>query len=48
MITMKIEIKELNDSVFVETAKMITELINYHRKLTNSPKEFWQTDRRGS
>jgi GNAT superfamily N-acetyltransferase len=26
------------------TVKMITDLMNFHRKLTNAPKEFWQTE----
>jgi len=41
---MNISIKELKQDLFMDTAKMITELMNYHRKLTNSPKEFWQKD----
>jgi GNAT superfamily N-acetyltransferase len=41
---MNINIKELTDDLFVTTAKMITELMNYHRKLNNAPKEYWQTD----
>jgi ribosomal protein S18 acetylase RimI-like enzyme len=41
---MNINIKELQQELFMDTAKMITELMNYHRKLTNSPKEFWQKD----
>lgn len=41
---MNITIKELKEELFMDTAKMITELMNYHRKLNNAPKEFWQTD----
>ncbi|WP_460420590.1 GNAT family N-acetyltransferase [Paraclostridium sordellii] len=41
---MNIKIKEINDSLFLETIKMITELMNYHRNLNNAPKEYWQTD----
>ena len=36
--------KELQQDLFMDTAKMITGLMNYHRRLTNSPKEFWQSD----
>lgn len=31
------------NDLFEETAQMITDLMNYHRKLTNARKEFWQT-----
>lgn len=41
---MDINIKELSDELFLTTAKMITELMNYHRKLNNAPKEYWQND----
>lgn len=41
---MDIIIKELSDELFLTTTKMITELMNYHRKLNNAPKEYWQTD----
>lgn len=41
---MDISIKELSDDSFSTTVKMITELMNYHRKLNNSPEEYWQTD----
>jgi len=41
---MKIIIKELLKDDFSSTVKMITKLMNYHRKLTNAPKEYWQTD----
>lgn len=41
---MNIEIKEYVDELFIDTSKMLTELMNYHRKLTNAPKEYWQTD----
>lgn len=41
---MNINIKELSDDLVLTTAKMITELMNYHRKLNNAPKEYWQTD----
>lgn len=43
-IEMNIIIKELQQELFMDTAKMITELMNYHRKLNNAPKEFWQKD----
>lgn len=39
-----ISINEINDSLFLDTTEMITELMNYHRKLNNAPKEYWQTD----
>lgn len=41
---MNISIKELQEDLIMDTAKMITELMNYHRKLTDAPKEFWQND----
>ncbi len=41
---MNIYFVEVNESLFDTTVKMITDLMNYHRKLTNAPKEFWQTD----
>lgn len=41
---MNILIKKLTDDLFLITAKMITELMNYHRKINNAPKEYWQTD----
>lgn len=41
---MNIIIKELQQELFMDTAKMITELMNYRRKLNNAPKEFWQKD----
>lgn len=41
---MKINIIELSDDLFLITARMITELMNYHRKLNNAPKEYWQTE----
>lgn len=41
---MNININEINDSLFLDTTKMITGLMNYHRKLNNAPKEYWQTD----
>lgn len=41
---MNIIIKELSDELFLPTVKMITDLMNYHRKLNNAPKEYWQTD----
>lgn len=41
---MNIVIKEISDDLFLDTVKMITELMNYHRKLNNAPKEYWQTD----
>ncbi len=41
---MNIVINELAEDLFLITVKMITELMNYHRKLNNAPKEYWQTD----
>lgn len=41
---MNIIIKELSEELFLTTVKMITELMNYHRKLNNSPKKYWSTD----
>lgn len=41
---MNITIKQLQKELFIDTAKMITELMNYHRKLNNAPKEFWTDD----
>jgi GNAT superfamily N-acetyltransferase len=41
---MDIKIKEINDEFFMSTVRMITDLMNYHRKLNNAPKEFWHTD----
>lgn len=41
---MNILIRKLENDLFLITAKMITELMNYHRKLNNAPKEYWQAD----
>lgn len=41
---MNIRIDEISNSLFLDTTKMITQLMNYHRKLNNSPKEYLQTD----
>lgn len=41
---MDIKFLEVCSCTFNITAKMITELMNYHRRLNNAPKEFWQTD----
>ncbi|MBC2399599.1 GNAT family N-acetyltransferase [Clostridium tetanomorphum] len=41
---MNIVINELSEDLILTTTKMITELMNYHRKLNNAPKEYWQTD----
>lgn len=41
---MDITIKEISDELFLPTVRMITDLMNYHRKLNNAPKEYWQTD----
>ena len=41
---MEIRFIEVCDDLFEVTARMITDLMNYHRKLNNAPKEFWQTD----
>ncbi|WP_102398687.1 GNAT family N-acetyltransferase [Haloimpatiens massiliensis] len=41
---MNIQLKEIEESLFDETVKMITDFFNYHRKLTNAPKEFWTND----
>lgn len=40
---MNISIKELNEDMFTITAEMITELLNYHRKLNNAPRQYWHT-----
>lgn len=39
-----IRFSEIYEDLFVVTASMITDLMNYHRKLNNAPKEFWHTD----
>jgi len=39
-----IRFSEVNDNLFEVTVRMITDLMNYHRKLNNAPREFWQTD----
>ncbi|MGL5439107.1 MAG: GNAT family N-acetyltransferase [Filifactoraceae bacterium] len=41
---MNIKIDEINDSLICDTIRMITDLMNYHRKLNNAPKEYWSTD----
>lgn len=41
---MNIKISEIKDYLIYDTIKMITELMNYHRKLNNAPKEYWHTD----
>lgn len=41
---MGIRIKLLSKETSLTTVNMITELMNYHRKLNNAPKEYWQTD----
>lgn len=41
---MDIKIKEIEERNYKATITMITEFFNYHRKLTNAPKEFWQVD----
>jgi GNAT superfamily N-acetyltransferase len=41
---MDVRFAEVSDDLFETTAKMITDLMNYHRKLNNAPKEFWQKD----
>ena len=41
---MNIRIDEISNSLFLDTTKMITQLMNYYRKLNNSPKEYLQTD----
>lgn len=40
---MDIRIEPYTSTLFEETAQMITDLMNHHRKLTNARKEFWQT-----
>lgn len=40
---MNIKIQELSEDLFFTTVEMITEFFNYHRKLNNAPKEYWQT-----
>jgi GNAT superfamily N-acetyltransferase len=44
VIKLNIKIREITEELFMNTVKMLTELMNYHRKLTNAPKEFWQTE----
>jgi predicted acetyltransferase len=41
---MNIYIEEISNNLFLITSKMITELMNYHRRLNNAPREYWQTD----
>lgn len=41
---MNIYIEEISNDLFLITSKMITDLMNYHRKLNNAPKKYWQTD----
>ncbi|MEG2789500.1 MAG: GNAT family N-acetyltransferase [Romboutsia sp.] len=41
---MNIKIDKVDDYLFLDTTKMITELMNYHRKLNNAPTEYWQAD----
>lgn len=41
---MNIHFDEVNETTFEKTVSMITDLINHHRKLTNSLKEFWTTN----
>lgn len=45
---MNIELKIINEDTFSVNVTMLTNLMNYHRKLTNAPKEFWQTDEESS
>lgn len=37
-------VKEMAEESFDITVKMLTDLMNYHRKLNNAPKEFYQSD----
>ncbi|MDZ4992447.1 GNAT family N-acetyltransferase [Clostridium perfringens] len=41
---MNIKLKEIIDETKESTVNMITDFMNYHRKLTNAPKEYWQTN----
>ncbi len=41
---MQLIFEEVNETTFRKTVSMITNLMNYHRRLTNSLKEFWTTD----
>ncbi|MCM1988523.1 GNAT family N-acetyltransferase [Oceanirhabdus seepicola] len=41
---MNIKIEKMHEKEKLDIAKMITELMNYHRKLTKARKEFYQTD----
>lgn len=41
---MQLIFEEVNETTFEKTVSMITNLMNYHRRLTNSLKEFWTTD----
>lgn len=44
VVFLDIRFAEISDALFDVTTKMITDLMNYHRRLNNAPKEFWQTD----
>lgn len=39
-----IHLRELKQEYYQATIKMITEFFNYHRELTNAPREFWTND----
>lgn len=41
---MSITIKKIEENLYKPTVEMITDFFNYHRKLTNAPKEFWQVN----
>lgn len=41
---MNIRFVEVNGDFYGVTAGMITDLMNYHRKLTIAPRELWQTN----
>lgn len=41
---MQVRLTKLQATDFEAVAKMITEFFNYHRRLVNARREFWQTD----
>ena len=41
---MSITIKKIEENLYRPTVEMITDFFNYHKKLTNAPKEFWQVN----
>lgn len=41
---MKVVIKDYDEGLQDDTIQMITDFFNHHRKLTNAPKKYWQTN----